>query len=61
MRYSMELRNKIYVKAMNFYHLQKVCAKNSAVSITKKPLDGTKKSAADALITASREQPKRAI
>ena len=59
MRYSIEPKDRIYVKNMDFCLLQKTWVKNLSSKYGQKPLDSAKKSTTDAIKTASKKQSKK--
>ena len=54
MRYSIKPRDRIYVKGYGFLSFAKNTGKNLSNKYGQKPLDNAKKSAADAIKTASK-------
>ena len=59
MRYSLELRDRIYVKGYGFMSLVKNIGKNLSNKFSKKILNTAKKSATDAIKTASQRAIKK--
>ena len=59
MRYSIEARDKIYVKRYGFLSFAKNMGKNFSNKFGQKRLDSVKKSAADAIKTASKRAIRR--
>ena len=59
MRYSLELRDRIYVKGYGFMSLAKNIGKNLSNKYSKKILNTPRKSATDAIKTASQRAIKK--
>ena len=61
MRYSIEPRDRIYVKGYGFFSFAKNIGKSSSNKYGQKHLDGAKKSTTDAIKTASEREIQKTV